>query len=71
MSAPCIYINPSAPRHIRRMMDKTFPDVPRVTANHIEELVGGFTDGGPGVATYAAALVDETGKLTLYEGYPT
>src|SRR6516164_3615459 len=25
MSAPCIYINPSAPEHIRRMMDEVFP----------------------------------------------
>jgi hypothetical protein len=32
-------------------MDEVFPDVPRVSAGHIEQLVGTFTDGGPGVAT--------------------
>jgi len=71
MSAPCIYINPSAPEHIRRMMDEVFPDLPRVSADHIEQLAGRFTDGGPTVADYAAALIDETGELTLYEGHPT
>ena len=66
MSTPCVYINPNAPAHIKRMMDQVFPDLPRVSADHVVKLVGGFTDGGPELAEYAAALMDETGELTIY-----
>jgi hypothetical protein len=47
------------------------PDVERVSPEHIEQLVGGFTDDGPPVSAYAAALVDETGELTLIGGPET
>jgi hypothetical protein len=66
LSMPCIYINPKAPEHLKRTMDEVFPDVPRVSADHVVKLVGGFTDGGPELAEYAAALMDETGELTVY-----
>ena len=68
MTTICLYINPNAPKHLKRTMDQVFPDVPRVSADEMLELNPGvaFTDDGPELAEYAAALVDETGELTIY-----
>jgi hypothetical protein len=63
---PCLYVNPNATQDMKNMFAETFPDVERVNPELIEDLVRGFTDDGPPVAAYAAALIDETGKLTLY-----
>ena len=68
MTTICLYINPYAPGHLRRLLEGHFPDVPRVSADEMLELNPGvaFTDDGPELAEYAAALVDETGELTIY-----
>jgi hypothetical protein len=68
---PCLYVNPNAPQDLKNTFAETFPDVERVSPEHIEQLVGGFTDDGPPVSAYAAAVVDETGKLTLIAGPET
>jgi hypothetical protein len=64
---PLLYINPAAPEEIKRMFAETFYDIERVDPERIEEIVGGFTDGGPPLAAYAVALLDEKGELTVYE----
>jgi hypothetical protein len=68
MTTICLYINPNAPKHLKRTMDQVFPDVPRVSAEEMLELNPGvaFTDDGPALAEYAAALVDENGDTTLF-----
>ena len=72
MTKPCVYINPHAPAHIKKMMAEVFPDVPRVNAAHIEEMGLGLI-GDPPLADYAAALVDENGELRTDQGplFPT
>jgi hypothetical protein len=44
---PAVYINPHAPKHVRDFFDHFYPDVQRVSAMYFQELIGGFTDGGP------------------------
>jgi hypothetical protein len=68
---PCLYLNEKADPDLKRVFEIEFPDVPRVSADYINELIGGgLADDGPGLATYAAAIIDENGELSLFEQPP-
>jgi hypothetical protein len=44
MTTICLYINPNAPGHLRRLLEGHFPDVPRVSADEMLELNPGSSD---------------------------
>jgi hypothetical protein len=69
MTKPLLYLNPAVPREMWELFLEIFPDVPRASPEQIEAVVGTFLDGGPPLANYDAALLDERGELTLYGGF--
>ena len=52
-----VYLNPHAPQSVKDLITEHFWFAPRVSAEFLQRRTGGFTDDGPALANYAAAIL--------------
>lgn len=67
MSDDACYVdlNPKAPQPVKDFVAEYFSFATRVSAIFMQERTGGFTDDGPALADYSAAILLENGELQL------